>query len=129
MEVRTKSGAFSWNELLAKDVEAAKSFYTQLFGWTTEDMPSQSGTYTVFKVDGEQVAGLFKLPEQAEQMGAPPYWGSYVTVDNVDETVKKAEELGATVLMPPMDAPGVGRFATVQDPQGAVISFITYEQS
>lgn len=128
MEVRTKQGMFSWNELLAKDVEAAKSFYTQLFGWGSEDMAGGDGSqYTVFKIGDEQVAGLMALPAQAEQMGAPPYWGAYITVDDVDGTAQKAQQLGATVLVPPMAVPGVGRFCTIQDPQGAVISFINYE--
>lgn len=128
MEVRTKQGMFSWNELLTKDIDGAKSFYTQLFGWGAEDMTGGDGSqYTVFKVGDEQVAGLMALPDQAEQMGAPPYWGAYVTVDDVEETAQKAQQLGATILVPPMAVPGVGRFCTIQDPQGAVISFINYE--
>ncbi len=129
MEVRTKQGAFSWNELLTRDVEAATRFYTELFGWAPEKSTVPGyGDYTVFKMGGEPVAGLMQLPEAAEKAGAPPYWGAYVTVDSVDEAVKKAQGMGATVLVPPMDIPGTGRFATIQDPQGAVLSFITYEE-
>lgn len=126
MEVRTQQGMFSWNELLAKDVEGAKSFYTQLFGWEAEDSTSDGNTYTVFKIGDEQVAGLMAMPPQAQEMGAPPFWGCYVTVDDVDATAEKAQQLGATILAPPMDAGGVGRFCLIQDPQGAVISFIKY---
>ena len=129
MTVRTQQGTFSWNELLTTDVGAAKSFYTQLFGWNAEDMPTADGqAYTIFKVKDEQVAGLMTIPPQAQQAGAPPYWGAYITVDNADQTAKKAQEMGATILVPPMDIPGMGRFGTIQDPQGAVISFIQYEQ-
>ena len=64
------------------------------------------------------------IPPQAE--GAPPSWGIYVTVDDVDATANKAEELGAKILVPLTDIPNVGRFFVLQDPQGAVISAITY---
>jgi hypothetical protein len=64
------------------------------------------------------------IPPQAE--GAPPNWGIYVTVDDVDATARKAEELGAKILVPLTDIPNVGRFFSFQDPQGAVISAITY---
>jgi uncharacterized protein len=51
---------------------------------------------------------------------------SYVTVDNVDAIAKNAQELGGKILMGPQDIPTVGRFCVIQDPQGAVISAITY---
>jgi hypothetical protein len=62
-------GAFSWNELMTTDAEAAKQFYTKLLGWTTEDMQieGQLGgmTYTVVKSGGEEVGGIMPLPPQA----------------------------------------------------------------
>ena len=47
-------------------------------------------------------------------------------MDDVDATARKAQELGAKTIMPLTDIPNVGRFYTFQDPQGAVISVITY---
>ncbi len=54
-------------------------------------------------------------------------WGIYVTVSDVDATAKKVGELGGKILFPPTDIPNVGRFCVIQDPQGAVISAITYK--
>ncbi|MEW6019945.1 MAG: VOC family protein [Pseudomonadota bacterium] len=125
MEDHSKHGIFSWNELLTTDVQAARDFYTKLFGWEAEVVPSEMGDYIIFKVGEEQVGGLAELPPQAREMGAPPYWGAYVSVDDVDAVTAKVEEMGGRVLVPPMDIKGVGRFATYQDPQGAVISAIT----
>jgi predicted enzyme related to lactoylglutathione lyase len=56
----------------------------------------------------------------------PPAWGGYVTVDDVDAVVVRVAGLGGRVLLAPTDIPTVGRFATIQDPQGATISLITY---
>lgn len=124
MDDHTKQGVFSWNELLTTDISGAKAFYASVFGWGTEDMnaPGGGGDYTLFKVGDEQEAGLMNLPQEARDMGAQPYWNSYISVDDIEATAKKVTELGGRVLVPPMDITGVGRFATFMDPQGAVIS-------
>ena len=119
-----RQGAFSWSELMTTDVEGAKKFYSTLFGWKTEDMPMENMRYTIVKVGDEGVGGIMPIPPQAQ--GSPPNWGVYVTGDGVDVTAKKAKELGGKILVPPTDIPNVGRFAVLQDPQGAVISAITY---
>ena len=51
----------------------------------------------------------------------PPVWTSYVSVDDIDATVAKAEPAGGTVMQPPMDIMEAGRMAVVADPAGAVI--------
>jgi uncharacterized protein len=58
--------------------------------------------------------------------GMPPAWISYVTVDNADTSAQQAEKLGGKIVVPPRDIPEVGRFAVIQDPQGATIAIITY---
>jgi predicted enzyme related to lactoylglutathione lyase len=68
--------------------------------------------------------GLMPIPSHAK--GMPPAWFPYVTVDNVEATAKQAVQLGGKVLVEPKDIPEVGRFAVIQDPQGAAISIITY---
>ena len=120
-------GAFSWNELMTSDPQSATDFYTKLLGWTAEDVQMEDMTYTVVTAGGEQVGGIMKIPPEAE--GTPPHWGTYITVDNVDETAGKAEGLGAKIIIPPRDIPNVGRFTVIQDPHGAFISLITYAES
>jgi uncharacterized protein len=118
-------GVFGWCELMTTDPAAAKTFYTKLFGWTTEDMSVVPGmNYTVVKTAGNGIGGIMSCPQGAQ--GIPPHWMSYVTVDNVDAIAKNAQELGGKILMGPQDIPTVGRFCVIQDPQGAVISAITY---
>ena len=119
-----QQGAFSWCELVTTDAKAANDFYSRLLGWSTEDMPMEGMTYTILKVGEEGVGGVMSTPPGAE--GTPPHWGVYVTVDDVDATARKAEELGAKTIVPPTDIPDVGRFYMFQDPQGAVLSVITY---
>jgi len=87
----------------------------------------EGGQYTMAQKGDERAAGMMAMPKEAE--GAPPHWGSYVTVEDVDASAKKAKDLGATIIVPPTDIPGVGRFCLFQDPQGATLSMITYTMS
>jgi predicted enzyme related to lactoylglutathione lyase len=119
-----KQGMFSWAELATPDVEGAKRFYTGLLGWTTMLAPVEGMSYTLVKAGDEQIAGIMGVQCEAGEM--PPHWGVYITVDDVDATARKAEELGGTVLMPPTDIPNVGRFSALRDPQGVAFSVITY---
>jgi uncharacterized protein len=126
MENRFKRhGMFSWYELMTGDLEGSKKFYTELMGWTLEEFPMEEGeSYWVVKVGEEEMGGIMRTPPASE--GTPPHWGAYITVDNVDGCAKKAGQLGGKVLAPPTDIPQVGRFALLQDPQGAAFAIITY---
>lgn len=115
----TTPGAFSWIELLTTDTEAAKKFYGGLFGWTFDKV--EGFDYELVKVSGQQAAGMMKMPPSCPP-GTPPCWGNYVTVNSADEACEKARSLGGQVLVEPQDIPTIGRFAVLQDPQGAVIS-------
>ena len=119
-----KNGAFSWFELMTTDVAGAKDFYAKLFGWEMEKAPMEGIDYTVINVGGEGVGGIMELP--AEFQGMPPAWGIYVTVDDVDKTAERVTELGGKILLPASDIPDVGRFCVLQDPQGGVITAISY---
>jgi hypothetical protein len=119
-------GAFSWNELMTTDPQAALAFYGKLFGWTSDRMEMPEGVYHVVKVNGTGVGGIMSMPKEAAAGGMPPTWGTYVTVDDVDAVAKSAASLGGKVVHGPEDIPGVGRFAVILDPQGAPINVITY---
>lgn len=121
-----KHGAFSWSELMTPDVEAAKQFYSALFGWETEEFLGAGMPYTLVKVGGEAVGGM--MAPSSDCAGKPPAWGVCVTVDDVDATARQVETLGGKVLRPPEDIPEVGRFCVLQDPQGATLCAITYRQ-
>ncbi|MFZ0090368.1 MAG: VOC family protein [Solirubrobacteraceae bacterium] len=113
-------GTFSWTDLNTTDQEAAKAFYSAMFGWQITDMPAGEGVvYSMAAIDGKWVAAISPQPQQQRDAGAPPAWNSYITVTDVDETASRAAELGAAVHAPPFDVMEAGRMAVVQDPQGA----------
>jgi predicted enzyme related to lactoylglutathione lyase len=110
-------GQFVWYELTTPDVAAAKNFYPPIAGWGTQQFDKD---YTMWTTRGVPFAGIFQLGPEQRQKGIPPNWMPYVDVDNVDETARKATSLGGKTMHGPQDIPNTGRFAVLQDPQGAV---------
>ncbi len=116
-------GTFCWVELGTSNGEAAKKFYTELFGWDFTDNPIGPGmVYTMLKQDGKDVGALYQLMPEMIAQGIPPHWLSYVSVTSADESAAKAKEAGATLMKEPFDVFTVGRMAVVKDPTGAVFA-------
>ena len=118
-------GTFYWNELVSRDAAAATAFYTDLLGWTAEQMDDAPMPYTLLKAKGVEnpVAGLMQMPE--EWGDTPSHWGSYIAVDDVDVVLARVESLGGSVAVPAFDVPEVGRMAFIQDPSGARVAIMT----
>lgn len=119
-QVYAEPGTVTWWELMTQDTAKAIAFYAGLFGYETEEFPSVTGPYTVLKHKGENAAGIMAAP----QSDLPSMWTPYFESVDADATFAKATELGAEALMPVTDVEGIGRFAWVRDPQGAVTAFI-----
>jgi predicted enzyme related to lactoylglutathione lyase len=117
-------GNFHWNELMTRDAERAKAFYSSTVGWSFDAMPMPEGTYWVAKMGDEPVGGIFPMVGQ-EFMGMGDRWVSYLAVDDVDARLAKATAAGAKIMKPPFDVPDVGRMAFIEEPGGAMIGWIT----
>ena len=107
-----------------RDTAPEPAFYAAVFGWTADTTPMGGTAYTTWRLGDHPVGGMIQMDEQwpAEM---PPHWMTYFAVTDVDATCGQATELGATVHVPPRDIEGVGRFALIGDPHGAVFSVIT----
>ena len=119
-QVYAEDGTVGWWELMTPDPKRAAEFYTQLFGYGTEDFPTDSGPYIVLTHKGQQAAGIMSAP----QPEMPAAWTPYFQVADADATLETATRLGASAMMPVTEAENVGRFSWVSDPQGVVIAFI-----
>jgi len=115
-------GRFVWYELMTTDTKAAETFYRNAVGWSAADSGMPGMSYTLFSFGETPVAGLMALPKEACDSGARPGWLGYVAVDDVDANAAKVKDRGGSIQRPPSDIPGVGRFAIVADPQGAVFA-------
>ncbi|WP_406116224.1 VOC family protein [Streptomyces sp. NBC_01014] len=125
-----------WTELHTTDAQAAKGFYRSVFSWQYEDMPMGDGmVYTVVsaagggKDDDTSQGGIMALPKENVRAGSASEWHPYFGVEDCDATFAAATERGATTLMPPSNAPGVGRLALLKDPAGAVFALIKGDPS
>lgn len=116
-------GTFCWIELATTDQDAAKKFYTELFGWSVTDNPmGENMVYTMLKKDGKEVGALYKMMPDMQSMGIPPHWMSYASTDNADQSVATAISLGGEIMQEPFDVYDFGRMAVIKDPTGAVFS-------
>ena len=109
-------------DLSTTDLDAAKKFYTAVLGWSDYDVsPEEAGFYTMPRMKDQSVAGMMTQSDDEKKMGVPPHWNTYVRVDSADDAAKKAKDLGAMVVVEPMDVMDVGRMAVFLDPEGAGI--------
>jgi uncharacterized protein len=116
-------GTFCAVDLATTDPEGAKRFYGELFGWDAEDVePGEGMTYTILRLDGDAVAGMFDQPAPSREAGMPSHWINYVSVTDADATAARAAELGGQVVQDPVDILDVGRTAGVQDPTGSGVA-------
>ncbi len=116
-------GAYSWHELATTDVNAALSFYTELFGWEkgpTHPMGGDVGDYQLITQGGQQIGGLYKSSPAA----MPPSWLTYVNVADIDKAANAVKGGGGRIINGPMQVPGGSWIAQATDPQGGMFAVI-----
>ncbi|KOU47674.1 VOC family protein [Streptomyces sp. WM6378] len=128
MEAANEPNTLSWVELATPDVRAATAFYHAVFGWETSEVTFPGGTYTTVNPAAagpdSMFGGVVPLDSDPLEAEAGAYWMPYIEVADVDAVATKAQELGGTVRMAPVDIEGVGRLAKLADPHGARIAII-----
>ena len=113
---------FVWYELMTTDATAAAAFYRDVVGWSVEKSPMPDMDYTLFKAGSAQIAGAFPLSKEQVSHGAPVAWVGYIGTDDIDRSATELGAAGGKVWRGPDEIAGVGRFATVSDPQGAAFA-------
>jgi predicted enzyme related to lactoylglutathione lyase len=114
-------GRFLWYDLMTTDPAGAIKFYGAVAGWGTTQWQGPT-PYTMWTVGDGMIGGVMQLPPDA---GAPPHWIGYIGAPDSEAFVGDAERLGGKVLVKPTDIPSVGKYAVLQDPQGAVFAIYT----
>ncbi|WP_324752029.1 VOC family protein [Roseovarius sp. Pro17] len=114
-----RDGTPIWYELMTDAPDAAQDFYGKVMGWNFQKPPGGlKRDYRAFATsDGKGVGGVMRTPDHAK--GRPATWDAYFGVSDVDAMAEQVKNLGGTIQMEPQNIPGVGRFAFVEDPQGA----------
>ena len=119
-------GTLCWNELQARDLATSQAFFEKLFGWKGEPLEGPV-EYVNWMLGGESIGGMLKI---GDDMPAelPPHWAVYFAVASCAETVAKAEELGATIAVPPTEIQP-GTFSVIIDPQGASFHVLEFREA
>ena len=145
-ELVNEPNTWSFNDLASRDPDSAIAFYREMFGWVTSERGADGdeglrfwrrpgygefldrinpGTLARAEEMGapegfpDAVGWLMEMTDEQFPPEAPPHWGTSFAIADADATAARAQELGATLLVEPMDAPWV-RFTVIRDPQGAM---------
>jgi uncharacterized protein len=113
------TGHFCWVDLAATDVDRAKSFYAELFGWTSHDHWQDGGVFSRLKLSGEDVGSAYQLSREQLDQGVPSHWTPYIQVADVEDVARRAIGHGGEVLVPPFVVAGIARIALIRDSVGA----------
>ena len=107
-----------WFEIGTPDVDAAKAFYGQLFGWSF----APDGAYTLVTAPGAAApsGGIFNTGGNL-----PPYAVFVVQVADVAAAASRAEDLGGKVVAAPMDLPDGMVVAYLTDPDGSMFALFS----
>ncbi len=120
-----ESGRFVWRDLMTKDVNAAKKFYGELFGWRFEDVRRGDRPYVIARGASSPVAGIVDVSAMPE---AGSQWVSFMAVSDVDKSVAFVQAEKGKVLVQPRDLP-MARAAVITDPQGAPLGLAQVRRS
>ena len=120
------TGKFFWYELMTSDPEAAIRFYGDVVGWTTKVFGDDltGDPYHVVSASAGQMGGIMAIPAELKDHGMRPWWGGYIGATDVDADVQRLTTAGGSVKRAPEDIPGVGRFAVMADPGGAIFMLL-----
>lgn len=125
-ELVNEVGAWSWNNLLTRDLDGAKRFYGAVFGWEATHNEGAPEHILNWQVEGQRwpegLGGLMGMPDEVPSE-VPSYWEVYFLVDDLDRAIEVTKGGGGRLLVGPLDVP-VARIAALTDPQGAAFSLM-----
>ena len=122
-ELVNEPGTLCWNELTTRDPDGAVTYFREVLGWEAKALEGSDESYYEWLRGGTSVGGMMPMVGDMWPADLPNHWMVYFAVDDTDATAARCAELGGVVSVPPTDIP-VGRFAVLNDPQGAAFSVI-----
>jgi predicted enzyme related to lactoylglutathione lyase len=115
MPDKTARGRFVWHELIAPDTAKAQEFYGKVVGWKTQPFEADP-SYQMFAASTGPLGGAVADSER------PSHWLPYLGTTDIEATVRQAVQLGATVVQEIAPIANGGRWARLNDPQGAAFA-------
>ena len=119
-------GTICWHELASRDLEAAKAFYTEMFGWELAKSKVSPVAYDEIHIGGRAVGGMMAIEASRGAEPPPSHWTAHNAGDNAATNAEAIRANGGIVNHGPFDAPGVGRIVLCSDPCGAHFAVIQF---
>ena len=128
-EKKQEVGSIVWTDLTVPKAEEVRDFYRQVVGWKSD--PVDMGGYQDFNMtaseSGSTIAGICHARGSNAEL--PSQWLIYISVEDLDQSVKKCTEMGGKILGKVRDMGSYGRLCVIQDPSGAVAGLIQPKSS
>jgi predicted enzyme related to lactoylglutathione lyase len=125
-ELVNEIGAWSWNNLMTRDLDQAKDFYGAVFGWEASHSDEAPPDVLNWQVQGQRwpegLGGLMKIGSDMP-LDAPPHWQVYFLVPDMDAAVETTTSAGGKLLFGPLELP-IAKLAVFTDPQGAAFALM-----
>jgi len=118
---KADTGRFCWLDLAATNADNAKTFYRNLFGWTSHEQLANGGSFTRLRLSDHDIGSVYQLKEALLDNGMTSHWTPYVRVNNIEKAAGRATQFGGTVVVDPFPVSGIARIALILDSVGAVV--------
>ena len=124
-DLLAEPGDWIWIQLLSRDARNAAEFYRAVAGYdVVENNAANRLNDYVLVSKGFARATVRTLVTKREDVN--PTWLPYVRVKSVTDTVKKAKEVGGSILIEPKPDILGGGIAVIADPTGAAIGILEW---
>jgi len=118
---KADAGRFCWLDLAATNAGDAKTFYRNLFGWTSHEQLANGGSFTRLRLSDHDIGSVYQLKTALLDNGMTSHWTPYVRVNNIEQAVGRATQFGGTVVVDPFLVSGIARIALILDAVGALV--------
>src|SRR5262245_23799687 len=118
---KADTGQFCWMDLAATNVESAKLFYGELFGWMSRKQAANGGSFIRLQSSRHDIGSVYQMRKELLDKGIASHWTPYILVTSVKDAANRAALLGGTVIVDPFIVSGVARIALILDSVGAVV--------
>ena len=116
-------GSIGWLDLTVEDAKQVRDFYETVVGWKMSEVSQGDyDDYCAAAEDGTVLAGICHA--RGPNANMPAQWLLYVTVADLNQSMKECENLGGQILCPERDMGDYGRMCVIKDPAGAVMAII-----
>ena len=118
---KADAGQFCWLDLAATDADSAKTFYRNLFGWSSYEQLANGGSFTRLRLSDHDVGSIYQLKDTLLDNGMTSHGTPYVRVNDIEHATGAVTQFGGTVVVDPFLGSGVARIALILDSVGAVV--------